>query len=98
MKNQVFNKWMYLALIYFILAALLGVAMRLPAIHSSSFINYKHLLHTHSHIAMLGWTYTALYIGLINAFLKPTEHKKYYKRFLLTQFTIFELINNHYNY
>lgn len=56
--NQLKN-YSTLALIYFLIIAILGVVMRLfPIIQISA--NYKFLVHTHSHVALLGWVYTAL--------------------------------------
>ena len=57
-----------LALVYFLVAALFGLALRgfgvfdLPG-------KYRFLVHTHSHIALLGWVYLALTTLIYHAFL-----------------------------
>ena len=81
-----------IALGYFLIIALLGVILRLFLIVDIP-INYKFIKHTHSHIALLGWTYTALTTLIYYIYLreKPIE-KKYKKLFLATQFTLIGML------
>jgi len=48
-----------IALGYFLMIAFLGVLLRFFSIVDFP-INYRFIVHTHSHIALLGWIYTAL--------------------------------------
>lgn len=81
-----------IALIYFILAASFGVVLR--SIHSFEIpINYKFIVHTHSHIALLGWVYVVLTTLIQTLFLQSVEHnKKYRKIFWFTQCTLIGML------
>ena len=83
LKNQI-----NLALGYFIIAALLGVLLR--SFHSVEIpVTYKFIVHTHSHIALLGWVYMGLTTLLYKLFLKREEVSLKYRRiFWFTQFTL----------
>jgi hypothetical protein len=77
-----------LALGYFIIAALLGVLLR--SFHSIEIpVTYKFIVHTHSHIALLGWVYMGLTTLLYKLFLEKQEVAFKYRRiFWFTQFTL----------
>ncbi len=77
-----------IALGYFFITALLGFLLRLDHI-SDLLPNYRYIVHTHSHIALLGWVYTALTTLIYQLFLHKKElSKKYRILFLFTQITI----------
>ena len=77
-----------LALGYFIIAALLGVLLR--SFHSIEIpVTYKFIVHTHSHIALLGWVYMGLTTLLYKLFLEKQEVAFKYRRiFWFTQITL----------
>ncbi len=62
-----YYNWIKLNYLYFISVAMLGLLMRFAFL--GLLAPYTHLLHTHSHIAFLGWVYPTLMILLINFFL-----------------------------
>lgn len=77
-----------IALSYFLIIAILGVLLR-----SFSIIvidtNYRYLVHAHSHVALLGWVYTALMVLIYQMYLTNTLiYKKYIRVFWATQLTI----------
>ncbi len=73
---------------YFFIVALLGVFMRMFHVADINF-NYKNILHTHSHIALLGWVYTALTTLIYRMFLsKKGKDKTFNKLFWSTQISI----------
>lgn len=76
------------ALGYFLLAALFGVVLR--SFHSFEIlVNYKFIVHTHSHIALLGWVYLALTTLLYKLYLTNLSlDGKYRKIFWFTQMTL----------
>ncbi|RFN60263.1 hypothetical protein [Marixanthomonas ophiurae] len=83
-----FKKHIHIALGYFVLIAIMGVALRLFAITELP-ITYRYIVHTHSHIALLGWVYTGLTTVLYYLFLRDSEiSKKYTYLFWGTQATI----------
>jgi len=82
-------KW---SLGYFLVAALLGAGLRIY--HWVPFpINYKFIVHTHSHIALLGWGYVALTTVIYTSFLKDAGAGKRYGRiFLATQLSLLGML------
>lgn len=76
------------ALFYLLLAAVLGASLRLFVVVDLP-AEYRFLVHTHSHIALLGWVYIALTTLLYKLYLKPANVTKHYRRiFWLTQVSI----------
>ncbi len=77
-----------IALAYFVMAAILGVVLR--SFYSIEIpINYKFIVHTHSHIALLGWVYMGLTTLLYKLFLsKQGIELKYRRIFWFTQVTL----------
>lgn len=80
------NLYVKFAFIYLIILASLGILLRLQPLFNIP-INYTNLLHTHSHIAFLGWVYSALFALYINLFSSSdyVHQKKYKIQFILTQ-------------
>lgn len=78
-------RWSRISLGYFLVIALVGLAMR-----ASSFIRlpfeYEHLLHAHSHVAFQGWIYTLIFLITTRLFLKKEQIStgKYRLQFYLT--------------
>ncbi len=56
---------------YLLVVALLGLAMRAVFVGFNIPLSYSHMLHTHSHIAFLGWIYGTLFLLIDHHFLKP---------------------------
>lgn len=80
------------ALIYFLIIAILGVILRFFAVLDIP-VNYKFIVHTHSHIALLGWVYTALTSLIYYIFLRSEPiQKKYRLIFWFTQITIIGML------
>jgi len=62
-----------------------------PIVSISS--NYKFLVHTHSHVALLGWIYTALSTIICKQYLQNANvAKKYNRIFWFTQVTIIGML------
>ena len=86
------KRHLIIALGYFAFAALVGLVLRLSFVTSVNW-NFKNLLHTHSHVALLGWVYTAIstlfyYLFLTNAGVE----KKFTQLFYLTQISILGML------
>ena len=88
------SRWSKIALSYLIIIAVIGTYMRLNFVIPLGAFNYENLLHSHSHVAILGWVYSALYVGLIYSYLDSSafSEKKYVYLFWLTQFTIIGML------
>lgn len=69
-----------------------GFLLRLALVYPS-FFEYRHLTHTHSHIAMLGWGYTILTAFINHSFIKEDILLKKYKILgVFTQLTIIGML------
>ena len=67
---------------FFFLAAVLGTLMRFMYLQEVKFLEYKNVLHAHSHIAMLGWGFTALAGVLVFTFIPTFNKGKIYQNIL----------------
>ncbi len=61
------KKLVLVCLINFLIAALMGLALRYSFINPIG-VNYRFLTHAHSHVAMLGWVYLMLYVFIVHYF------------------------------
>src|SRR5690625_5809656 len=70
------RQFTHLAFILFIITALSGIWLRtFPYV--TSFINYDHVLHGHSHIAILGWAFFGLYLIFLKILWPTLKQKKH---------------------
>ena len=67
--------WIKISLLFLIIATSLGAFLRYLFVDPVSGINFNYFLHTHSHIAFLGWIFNLLFAGLIYSFLPLDFHK-----------------------
>ncbi|RPA69475.1 cytochrome c [Cyclobacteriaceae bacterium YHN15] len=81
--NILANSWMAWAVFFFFVASLFGLAMRYFFIGELPYFEYKHLLHSHSHIALLGWGFLLVSGVMVFSFVKDRSRIKIYKRLLL---------------
>ncbi len=88
------RKWINTALTYLVIIALIGTYMRLNFVLPLNAFNYEFILHSHSHVAILGWVYSSLFIALISSYLgyNSFKDKKYAIIFWLTQFSIIGML------
>ncbi|MGJ8761778.1 MAG: hypothetical protein ACSHXA_14625 [Polaribacter sp.] len=89
--NITTKKQSIVALLYFLIAAFLGIVLRLFPITNVN-ATYRYLVHTHSHIALLGWVYVALTALIFHICIKLEAQKKYSKVFWCTQITILGML------
>jgi len=77
---------------YFFIVALFGVLMRMFHVVDISF-NYKNILHAHSHVALLGWVYTAITTLIYRMYISDKKADKKYKTlFWSTQIAIIGML------
>jgi len=89
---MVLKKHIGIALFYFLLVALKGVLLRLFYVIPIP-LNYKFILHAHSHTALLGWVYLGLTTLVYKIFLASAEKPKIYNRiFLFTNLCILGML------
>ncbi len=84
------KKWILVCFGNFLIAALMGLLLRLQFVAPVGTINYQFLLHGHSHTAMLGWVYLALF-SLIYHFFIPKNGEtaqKFNRLFWITEVAV----------
>ncbi len=53
---------------FFLVAALIGTLLRWAFVEEVSWLHYRYWVHAHSHVAMLGWLYLALFALMVRVF------------------------------
>lgn len=77
-----------LPLYYLLTVALVGLLMRLTSYLDLGF-EFTNVRHAHSHLAFLGWVYSAFYVLIWQSFLNKSAYQKYLTRlFWLTQVSV----------
>ncbi|WMN12494.1 hypothetical protein QYS49_33750 [Marivirga salinae] len=82
--------WLIVSLVNFLIASLMGLLLRGAFVWEIDWLDYRNMLHGHSHVALLGWLYLGFFI-VIHAKLLPKEKADkpiYTWLFWLTQFTV----------
>lgn len=78
-SKRIFITRFYVALFNFLLAALVGTILRYVFIHSVIIVeDFRDVLHAHSHIAMIGWAFMALFSCLLYSFSPETSGRRIY--------------------
>ncbi len=92
MKDKLYRSHLQVAMVYFLVAAVLGILLRSFSIFSFDF-NYRFVVHGHSHIALLGWVYLALTTLFHFCFVERKKSTTNYKRiFWCTQATLIGML------
>jgi hypothetical protein len=88
------KSWIKVPFIYLLIVALLGVLLRLQFVSPIPALNFKFFLHAHSHVALLGWLYSAFFILLLHAFLREEDrNRRTFKiQFWLTQISVLGML------
>lgn len=81
----------FISITYLLIAAILGIVLRLFPVADFD-VNYRFIVHTHSHIALLGWVYISLTTLLFHLFIKKEAKNKYTYVFWITQLTIIGML------
>lgn len=76
-----------ISLLYFLIATLLGIVLRFFPVTAIA-VNYRYLVHTHSHVALLGWVYLAITTLIFHLYIHKKATKKHHILFWCTQVTI----------
>jgi hypothetical protein len=86
-------RWFRIALLNLVLATLLGALLRYAFVDELAWMKFRNVLHAHSHVAMLGWGYMALYALFVAFFIHDEARLKFYDRlFWLTQISVIGML------
>ena len=83
------------AFAYFVIVVCLGIFMRSVQVADYPFVfNYRNIVHTHSHLALLGFVYVMLSAILTRTFIpfNTQLHKRYRWLFYITQFSVLGML------
>lgn len=83
------------AFTYFVIVVCLGIFMRSVQVVDYPFeFNYRNIVHTHSHLALLGFVYVLLSAILVRTFipLNVQLHKRYRWLFYITQLSVLGML------
>ncbi|MCC9041504.1 hypothetical protein LNQ81_02080 [Myroides sp. M-43] len=77
-------------LVNFLVAALFGLLLRSMFVYPIEGVTFLYILHTHSHIALLGWLYLLAYVLFVQKFAldTPKEQRFYTRLFWITQLAV----------
>lgn len=70
------KKYIHASFLFFALTALSGTWMRIYQQRPVSWIAYDHILHAHSHLALLGWLFVGAFLIFLTSFWKTIEKRK----------------------
>ncbi|MCH6232885.1 c-type cytochrome [Cognataquiflexum rubidum] len=79
LERHLAKPWMFWAVFFFLMASLFGLLMRYFLVGEVSFFEYKHILHAHSHLALLGWGYLLVTGALVFTYVKDAKRLQTYK-------------------
>ena len=96
MIESVFRKRFLIALFNFLIVAAVGTLLRFVFVHEVEIVaEYKNVLHAHSHVAIMGWVFMALFGSLLFAFTPDASNRKlYHVLFWINQINCLVLIVN----
>lgn len=80
------KKLVIVCLLNFLVAAIMGLILRYFFVFPFS-LDFRHLLHAHSHGAMLGWVYLMIYLLLVHYFV-PIKKPAFTRLFWLTELSV----------
>ncbi|MCF8256272.1 MAG: hypothetical protein K9J06_01880 [Flavobacteriales bacterium] len=66
-------------MLFFLVASIFGLTMRYLFVGELPLVTYKHLLHAHSHVALMGWAYMLMSGALLFLFIQRTERSWLYR-------------------
>lgn len=76
----------------FLLVAIIGLSLRWITLSPVLGVNYRHLVHTHSHMAFLGWVFGALFVAITTYYLPDSKGTFYRKVFWGLQLAVFGML------
>ena len=84
------SKWVIVAFANFSIGSLMGLLLRSSALIDMPWLNFRHMTHAHSHAAMMGWLYLAIFALVMHFFLSVEERKKkkYQRVFIALQIAV----------
>jgi hypothetical protein len=76
------RKFYSIPLIFFVLAASLGLFLRWQFISPTPGVNFRWFLHSHSHVMFLGWAFNIIYLSFVQHHIPASRQQAFYKLFI----------------
>ncbi len=70
------KSWLRVSLFNFFIAATMGLILRMAHVIEMPWLDFRNMMHGHSHVAMLGWLFLVLYAMILDRFLPAGESQK----------------------
>lgn len=86
------RKYYSVPLLFFFLAAVLGLFLRWQFVMPTSGIRYTYFLHSHSHVMFLGWVFNVLYLSFVENNLPEGGRRGYLKLFIGLQVLVVSMM------
>ncbi len=80
---------------FFATSAVLGAFLRFLTVHPIAGFNYGHLLHTHSHLAFLGWVFNAFFAIALQWFVPPDTQRAWQRLFIILQIAVLGMLGSY---
>lgn len=77
------RRWFAVGFACFLVASVFGCLLRYFWVGDIDWISYRHVLHAHSHLALLGWAFTLVSGGLLFMLLPPVRARAVVYRWVL---------------
>ncbi|MBK0402395.1 hypothetical protein I5M27_05325 [Adhaeribacter sp. BT258] len=86
--------WLKIAFLNLLVVAMLGLFLRWQFVQPTEGVNFKNFLHAHSHVALLGWLYSAFFIAFLPSYLPEnlSRKKSYRWLFYLAQASVLGML------
>src|SRR5690606_15371941 len=86
--------WLKIAVLNLLVVALLGLFLRWQVVQPTEGINFKNFLHAHSHVALLGWLFSAFFLAFLPTYLPEdlSRKKSYSWLFWLAQASVLGML------
>lgn len=82
------RRYYSIPLLFFFLAAMLGLFLRWQFVMPTPGIRYTYFLHSHSHVMFLGWVFNVLYLSFVEKNLPEEGRGGYLKLFVILQILV----------
>lgn len=83
-----------IAFTFLVMSGAIGLFMRLQFFQPANGVNYQFLVHTHSHVVLLGWVFNAIIAGIHLMLFRNSISKRQIVLYLLFQITILGMLGS----
>ncbi|HEU5145947.1 MAG TPA: hypothetical protein VFT90_04495 [Chryseosolibacter sp.] len=86
------RKYYSVPLLFFSVAALLGLFLRWQFVEPTPGIRFTYFVHGHSHVMFLGWVFNVLYLFSIEDHIDVNRRRRYLQLFVFLQVLVFAMM------